>query len=75
MFTLVIRCFPFLWPYFASLRNEFKFNLAPLECVEYVDSVGRAGYDSKFDICGDGHVRCTLSYDADIDSKPISYEG
>ena len=59
-----------------SIRNEFKFNLAPLECVEYVDSVGRVGYDSKFDICGNGHIRCMLSYNADIDSKPIiSYEG
>ena len=59
-----------------SFRNEFKFNLVPLECVEYVDSVGRVGYDSKFDVCGDGHVRCMLSYDVDVDSKPIiSYEG
>ena len=44
-----------------SFRNEFKFNLAPLECVECVDSVGRVGYNSKFAVCGDGHVHCTMS--------------
>ena len=49
-----------------SFKNEFKFNMGPIDHMESVDGIGCFRYESNFDICGDGHVRCTLSYDADV---------
>ena len=39
------------------------FNQEWKSCVELINSIGRVEYESRFDLCGDGNVRSTISYD------------
>ena len=44
--------------------------------MEQVDDVGCVNYESRFDVCADGHVRCTISYDSNsVRNSNFSYQG
>ena len=59
-----------------SFKNELRFNTDPIDCIESIDGIGRFFYQSNFDMCGDSHVHCTLSYKADVNWNPnFNYEG
>ena len=52
-----------------SFRNELSFNMNFEKNVENVDGVGRVSYEQRFDVCGDGHVRCTLAYETSMERR------
>ena len=57
-------CF-FMAFYCQVFREKYGvFNQEWKSCVELVDSIGRVEYESRFDLCGDGNVHSTISYDS-----------
>ena len=45
-------------------KNQLRFNQEFTNQVEFLDSIGQVNYGSRFNVCADGHIRCTLVYDS-----------
>ena len=58
-----------------SFGNELNFDTIFARNVESVNGVGRVSYDSRFDVCGDGHIRCMLAYRASTVRKHDLLDG
>ena len=52
-----------------SFKNEITLNSEFKSCEERVDGIGQVLYESRFDVCGDGNVCCTLSYETGVPFK------
>ena len=58
-----------------SFGSGFNFNPST-NLTEQVDDVGRINYESRFDVCADGHVRCAILYDSNsVRNSNFSYQG
>ena len=57
--------------------QSFGFNFNPsTNLTEQVDGVGCVNCESRFDVCEDSHVHCTISYDLNsVKNSNFSYQG
>ena len=54
--------FSFFMALFCQVFSGFKLNQQFVPMVEFVDDK-RVEYDSRFSVCGDGHVLQTIKYE------------